>query len=237
MGLHDDFINVGFTTFKLRNAGRYDILVEDFIKNPEWSFLQQQAPWMPLVREILGDDCVHLHTGCMFSLPGSEHQTLHSDGDHIRDDLHEAPHCLNVFVPLVDLSMAIGPTELIPRSHFVYNYDCRASPVYPCPKAGEVLLFDYRLKHRGMGNGSNNPRPLLYLTYSKNTAKHKHQAEANYDKKRYQELPALERHESQGKRQKRMVYEITIDQVMRTKRAYYYHIWTYITLDSTPYRS
>jgi len=215
MGLHQDFTDVGFTTFKLRNAGRYDLMIQDFITDPAFSFLQSDAPWMPLVREILGDDCVHLHTGCMFSLPGSEQQKLHSDGDHARQDIHESPHCLNVFVPLVDLFQAIGATELVPRSHFVYNYDCRATPVLPCPKAGEVLLFDYRLKHRGMANNSDAPRPLLYLTYSKPSAKYVQQDARNFDKKRYRELPVVERHESQGKRQKRMVYEISIDQVMR----------------------
>ena len=31
----------------------------------------------------------------------------------------------------------------------------------------QVLLFDYRLKHRGIGNQSDTPRPVLYLTYSR----------------------------------------------------------------------
>eukprot|EP00656_Telonema_subtile_P024193 TRINITY_DN2614_c0_g1_i1.p1 TRINITY_DN2614_c0_g1~~TRINITY_DN2614_c0_g1_i1.p1 ORF type:complete len:150 (-),score=35.33 TRINITY_DN2614_c0_g1_i1:1008-1457(-) len=60
LGLGQTLEDVGFSTFKLRNRGRYDFTVESL---SSLDFLGEKAPWMPLVRELLGHDCVHLHTG------------------------------------------------------------------------------------------------------------------------------------------------------------------------------
>ncbi|KAJ1622573.1 hypothetical protein T492DRAFT_885058 [Pavlovales sp. CCMP2436] len=47
------------------------------------------------------------------------------------------------------------------------------------------LVFDYRLRHRGLANHSSQPRPLLYLTYAKPFF-----ADAtNFSATRYPELP------------------------------------------------
>ena len=51
--------------------------------------------------------------------------------------------------------------------------------------AGRALLIDYRLKHRGLGNGSTDERPLIYLTYARPFWLDIH----NFDKKRYPTLP------------------------------------------------
>ena len=32
-------------------------------------------------------------------------------------------------------------------------------------RAGELILFDFRLKHRGLSNHDVLPRPMLYLQY------------------------------------------------------------------------
>lgn len=39
--------DVGFTTFKLRNQGRYDLLIQDFISDKAFSFLQALADRHP----------------------------------------------------------------------------------------------------------------------------------------------------------------------------------------------
>jgi ectoine hydroxylase-related dioxygenase (phytanoyl-CoA dioxygenase family) len=67
-----------------------------------------------------------------------------------------------VFVPLSDLRLANGPTEFIPESHRFYDIDRK--PVQFELNAGQVLLFDYRVKHRGVENRSDRPRPMLYFT-------------------------------------------------------------------------
>ena len=126
--------------------------------------LGDNAPWLPLVRAILGDDIKRLSVSCILSLPGSDMQAWHSDGTHLSEVLHLAPHCLNVFVPLCDMTTELGPTEFVPGSHIHYDTDAKAeAPVRPW---GQPVLFDHRVRHRGVPNRSNIPRALLYVEIS-----------------------------------------------------------------------
>ena len=45
----------------------------------------------------------------------------------------------------------LGPTEMLPASHL--DWAGIAPSIKPCPQAGECLLFDYRLRHRGALSG------------------------------------------------------------------------------------
>ena len=48
-----------------------------------WLFDGKSPPWMPVLKQVLGDDCVCIASGCMLSLPGSQAQPLHQDGPHL----------------------------------------------------------------------------------------------------------------------------------------------------------
>jgi hypothetical protein len=121
----------------------------------------------------------------VYSLPGAANQQWHVDGGHMNKKNHMPPHILNVFVPLLELSMELGPTEVKPCSH-VYTRDlfrfilgAKASeeglrqPVTPLvasssdkPQLGSALIFDYRTLHRGLGNSTpSTTRPVLVLTF------------------------------------------------------------------------
>lgn len=169
----------GWETFKLRCPGRYDMNVPD-LDTEKFKFLREEAPWMDAVHAILGRDCKLHHMGVMLSQPNSQVcvnrycecmrsnrvvdlcllmlisqvQNWHSDGDHLSEDEHLTPYAVNVFVPLVDMDASLGPTEFVPTTHLLFNYDPmqRIEPVTFCTKAGQCLLFDYRVKHRGLGN-------------------------------------------------------------------------------------
>lgn len=161
-----------------------------------------------------GGDAELTHFGCMLSFPGSAVQPWHSDGPHIRgcgEAAHDAAdastssfyapvHALNVFVPLVDLTHDKGPTEFVPGTHRDFDTP-NASKIFT-PDAGSAILFDYRVKHRGLSNRSTEDRPLLYLTY----ARPFWLDIFNFDKKRYANLPHVEerggREERMQKRQK-----------------------------------
>eukprot|EP00965_Chrysotila_dentata_P041208 1367612-Pleurochrysis_carterae.AAC.2 len=137
---------------KMRSVGRYDLQLPE-LRSDAFAFLFDEAPWMGLVRAALGADAQLTHCGCMLSFPGSTAQPWHSDGPHIRcsDDSFVAPlHAVNVFVPLVDLCASLGPTEFVPGSHV--DFEAKRGSLTPTPAAGHALLFDYRLKHRGLGN-------------------------------------------------------------------------------------
>ena len=87
---------------------RYDMVIPDF-DTSKFSYLNKDADWMPAVKSILGDDCDCIYKGVMLSLPGSFAQPWHQDGPHLSERTHLGAHCLNVFVPLVDLTIINGP--------------------------------------------------------------------------------------------------------------------------------
>lgn len=166
----------------------------------EFSFLREKAPWLPLVRALLGKDCVCVHSGVMLSMPGSKTQFWHQDGPHLNRNrlVHLPPHAINIFVPLVDLTARNGPTEFIPTTHYNSMWDTETiEPMSLYPSAGEVIAFDYRIKHRGLGNCSPAPRPVIYITY----AIPGFIDEANFSNRRYRmTLPMLPSQESRRKR-------------------------------------
>lgn len=117
----------------------------------------------------------------VISAPGSHSQKFHVDTTHLHNDTHWPAHVMNVFIPLVNITDPdFGPTELIPQSHFetrlLYNPERRhlaktsmyemETPVAPLMNVGDVLLFDFRLLHRGLANELTANRPLLVLVFS-----------------------------------------------------------------------
>lgn len=123
----------------------------------------------------------------MLSMPGSETQPWHSDGDHLSSKKHLPVHCLNVFVPLVHLTPENGGTEMVPTTHILGHYDDKQPSTTVLAEAGQCILFDFRLRHRGLGNKSRKPRPLLYVTYCIPSFRDT----MNFNKRRYLTLPRL----------------------------------------------
>jgi ectoine hydroxylase-related dioxygenase (phytanoyl-CoA dioxygenase family) len=93
-----------------------------------------------------------------------------------------------VFVPLVDMrSVAVGPTEFTPGTHLQWRRRQHGS-VAITAAAGDAIVFDYRLRHRGLPNKTADVvRPLVYVTYAKPFFKD----EANFSLQRYTPLPPL----------------------------------------------
>ena len=44
----------------------------------------------------------------------------------------------------------------------------------PCVRKGDVLLFDYRVLHRGLANHSDDARPVAYMVYAAPGASDRH---------------------------------------------------------------
>ena len=97
--------------------------------------------------------------GCVTSVPSASAQDWHSDGSE--------EGVYNFFVPLVSLQPSNGPTELRPGTHHTGVATGRVAPrVAPLLAVGEVLVFDYRCRHRGLGNSGGHERPVAYVTYT-----------------------------------------------------------------------
>jgi hypothetical protein len=176
-----------------RSPGRYDLVVET---DPDLNegrgapilALREGAPWLPFVRRVLGADARLIHAGCVCSLPGSAVQGIHRDGKHLfsSGELGGSvlpTHCLTVFVPLVPLTAAVGPTQFWPGTHVTFGDAPRAtsmsgSVTFAAPESsgvqdevvavpGDAIVFDYRILHRGLANISDQARPLAYFTFAK----------------------------------------------------------------------
>ena len=197
----------GFKEIVLRAPGRYDM---QWKIDGNQHFLDKErvlSYFMPFVNEILGGEEMTKmdFNGCLFSLPGAKEQLWHIDGEHLftseaafclsgnedaeffKNEGHVKSilpaHCLNIFVPLVDLESGNGGTEFCLGSHFHTKFfsdeivwqnsqwkdrigfagDVLAIKV----NAGEVLAFDYRVLHRALEHKGREIRPVLYYTFTK----------------------------------------------------------------------
>ncbi|CAL53283.1 Nicotinamide N-methyltransferase-like [Ostreococcus tauri] len=138
-----------------------------------WESLQRfAAPWVePALAEAYGAerDFAVKSVGCVSSEPGAPEQHFHADG--------RVFGIFNVFVPMSAVSTIEGPTEFIHGSH---QWDHNAAHVTtPDQKAqaaaprfqpelrvpGSLLVYDYRVMHRGGANASTRRRPLAYVMY------------------------------------------------------------------------
>ena len=167
-----------------RDGGRRDVRFQ--LDRPPFTSpcLVYNSMTYSLVKELLGDgngEINLLYAGIMWALPVKEKnstkrdvdtasQKWHADGGHLFDHIHLPPHCINVFYPLVNLTQQNGPTEVLPGTHInntTTTTPTNTNPVSLCCQAGDAILFDYRLQHRGRANFTNEPRPILYFAYAK----------------------------------------------------------------------
>lgn len=118
----------------------------------------------------------------------------------VRNSPFDVSHTILPFICRlqVDLTNSNGPTEFVPGSHVWHDLDedPRAPTEVYRVRAGQAILFDYRLKHRGLSNTSSQERPLIYITYSRPFFLDVY----NFDQKRYSELPSLEQRASRAER-------------------------------------
>lgn len=153
----------------------------NFAENqPGWgaSVMKQiawKARWLPIVLQMLQMpvDRLEVTVGVVTSRPGANVQAWHSDGQHVDEEAgwdgtgEAPPRAVCVFVPLVDLNRQIGCTQFFPGSH---KYSgllglggaavALGSTADALCMAGDALMYDYRVLHRGMPNCMPVPLPL-----------------------------------------------------------------------------
>jgi Phytanoyl-CoA dioxygenase (PhyH) len=195
-------IQHGFREIVMRSPGRYEIsLHDDSCRDEIVRILTEALPWIPsLLSDHNQDDdetttepsssqSSHnrrhyppldwttvsiVNVSLVVSTPGAPAQAWHADGSHVDLDTHRPCHCLNLFVPLTDVTDENGPTQLRPGSHW---YTRRLAPLWlaalakktlrpciaPTMTRGDCLLFDYRLLHRGLANATFSNRTILVV--------------------------------------------------------------------------
>ena len=126
---------------------------------------QQLHSLLHTVQSIFHTEYTLTNLSLVLSTPGSPSQPWHSDGPHASLTAHLPAHVLNIFVPLVDVPLSMGPTEIRPGSQYytrdltkmmlgaMARKELRPS-ITPELKRGDCLLFDWRVLHRGRANTS-----------------------------------------------------------------------------------
>jgi ectoine hydroxylase-related dioxygenase (phytanoyl-CoA dioxygenase family) len=120
-----------------------------------------------------------VYAGWIFNFPTSSDQPWHQDGIPLFAEGAETlpAYALNVFIPLDndDSRIESGPTEFIPLSHRMPSdaaildmvRDEPGSIAGPLLTAGDCMMYDYRICHRGTANVSDRTRTILYLMYAR----------------------------------------------------------------------
>ena len=130
--------------------------------------LASQPQIAAAVRTLLGPKTYLEKAGMLVSHPGAEAQRWHMDTPHLFTvGAHLPPHSLSVFVPLVDLTPANGPTEFQLGTHVKANLVAPQRHALACCPAGSLVVYDIRVMHRGGPNVSDAKRPVVYLTFSR----------------------------------------------------------------------
>lgn len=182
----------GFKEIVMRSPGRYELsllnLDEDELANT--TNMSVTIPETKPILECLGPTILPMllgnnenksqprlcHLSLLVATPGSADQGWHADGGHLSVLEHLPCHCFNIFIPLQDVAHPMGPTEFRPGGHYLTRNlapmmlaaKCRNTlrkPVWPALAFGDVVMFDYRVLHRGRANQSNRNRNVLVFTF------------------------------------------------------------------------
>mmetsp|Transcript_3796 Transcript_3796/g.10090 ORF Transcript_3796/g.10090 Transcript_3796/m.10090 type:complete len:216 (-) Transcript_3796:29-676(-) len=174
----------GFQEIVMRSPGRYELSLlhaaasSPALQHPDTSCIVT-SHFTALLELLLGTKSLKLcHLSLLVATPDCADQSWHCDGGHVDITQHLPCHVLNVFIPLQDVPTAMGPTEFRPGGHYLSRKlktmmlaaACRKTlrpPVCPEMDLGDVVIFDYRVLHRGRANHHvSKDRNYLVLTYS-----------------------------------------------------------------------
>ena len=139
------------------SLGRFHL--QTFSEEDKGLLAEAEQAWLPFAESHL-PGIQRSDLQLLFSLPNSGDQIFHQDNSQPG---------LTVLVPLVDMNLENGPTQLLPRSHLDVGLADRlkdSSAALPaCVPAGTALIYDSRTIHRGLANPSKASRPVLVFRY------------------------------------------------------------------------
>uniref|UniRef100_A0A7S3YM64 Phytanoyl-CoA dioxygenase n=2 Tax=Lotharella globosa TaxID=91324 RepID=A0A7S3YM64_9EUKA len=105
------------------------------------------------------------------SSPGSGDQRWHQGWRYLfHGEERLPPYSIVVGIPLADVSSEMGPTQFCPRRklRFYHGFRCDEGEVLGIGStSGSVILFDYKLLHRGPANDSPFFRPMISMVFSR----------------------------------------------------------------------
>lgn len=127
---------------------------------------------LPVMKEILGQNCILGAYTAVISLPGSEDQQLHKDHTPLFEEqgwgLELPCFAAQIILPLVRMDEKTGTTRCFKDTQSIPYADAVDRPTYdPIVPQGSCLLIDYATVHQGLANRSSKVRPIVALAYSR----------------------------------------------------------------------
>jgi ectoine hydroxylase-related dioxygenase (phytanoyl-CoA dioxygenase family) len=134
---------------------------------------------LPIVEQIIGEDCRMFYFSVDAPMPGSDYQTVHGDYAPFYPDSDVILPITGLVVnyPLVDVTEQNGPLEAWPNTHLTpeksYSKDYvqqaakALTPVRMLTPRGSLIIRDVRMWHRGTPNVSDQIRPNMALIYGR----------------------------------------------------------------------
>lgn len=143
-------IKFGYQEIVQRHPLRFEMPYK--MTDSAFDFVLEDPKIRSVVSAILDcTDYVVANRSLVISLPGCENQAWHTDGPHMSATKDLPCHCLNIFVPLVDVENSNGPTQFRPGSQY-YTRNLAKSMLMakikktlrpvdtPCLEKGSILL-------------------------------------------------------------------------------------------------
>ncbi|HEY8004154.1 MAG TPA: phytanoyl-CoA dioxygenase family protein [Phenylobacterium sp.] len=144
------------------------IAIDGPVANPEF-FAPPSV--LALAHKLMGDELVVGEMGVVISHPGAGAQETHRDSDFLFGGLDMEidlpPFAMTMLVPLLDVTLGMGPTEFWPGSHRRRDEATvtRRPPDRLALSAGSLVLLDSRALHRGGANVTGPVRPTAYFSF------------------------------------------------------------------------
>ena len=114
---------------------------------------------------ILGPDYyLYPHRFCHFNPPGSGGQRLHKDNMTRRQ--HRTRWVMAMYYPQ-DVTVEMGPTGVVPGSHYNNTGPGPADEVGSAAEAGAVTIIHYDIWHRGTPNTSDRNRYMVKFLFTR----------------------------------------------------------------------
>lgn len=126
---------------------------------------------LALAHRLMGEELVVGEMGVVISHPGAGAQETHRDSNFLFGGLDMEidlpPFALTMLVPLLDVTLGMGPTEFWPGSHRRRDEAAvtRRPPERLELSAGSLVLLDSRVLHRGGANVTGPVRPTAYFSF------------------------------------------------------------------------
>ena len=141
-----------------------------------------KSPIGAIISSIFGNDAILHEFSCLMSDVGSQRQVIHPDTPFIQG---KGPVLYTCFIALQDVTLDMGPTTWLPRTHTKEIHDAftagteskdellKTQPaVLGLLPKGSCGIFDSRLLHCGSANKASDPsksRALFYFSFKNPT--------------------------------------------------------------------